>query len=49
LTRGPDAELPRGSTLDIVLEHELALDKSEIQFTNTGQAMPITPPPAPQP
>jgi hypothetical protein len=46
LTRGPEAELPRGSTLDIVLEHELALDSSQIQYNNTGQAMPITPPPA---
>jgi len=48
LTRGPEAELPRGSTLDVVLEHELALDSSEIQFNNSGRAMPITPPPAPQ-
>lgn len=48
LTRGPEAQLPRGSTLDVVLEHELALDKSEIQFNNTGTAMPITPPPAPE-
>jgi len=46
LTRGPEAELPRGSTLDIVLEHELALDGSQIQYTNVGQAQPITPPPA---
>jgi hypothetical protein len=49
LTRGPDAELPRGSTLDIVLEHELSLDGSQIQFTSVGQAQPITPPPPPQP
>jgi hypothetical protein len=46
LTRGPEAELPRGSTLDIVLEHELALDGSQIHYSNAGQAMPITPPPA---
>ena len=45
LTRGPEAELPRGSTLDVVLEHELTLDGSQIQFTNLGQAMPITQPP----
>jgi hypothetical protein len=44
LTRGPDAELPRGSALDIVLEHELALDSSQIQFTNVGQASPIVEP-----
>jgi type IV secretion system protein VirB10 len=48
LTRGPEAELPRGSTLDIVLEHELALDDSQIQYTHVGQASPITPPPARQ-
>jgi hypothetical protein len=49
LTRGPEAELPRGSTLDIVLEHQLALDSSQIQYSNVGQATPITPPPARQP
>ncbi|MCU1316702.1 MAG: hypothetical protein JWN63_2024 [Candidatus Acidoferrum typicum] len=49
LTRGPEAELPRGSTLDIVLEHDLSLEGSQIQFTNLGQAQPITPPPAQQP
>jgi type IV secretion system protein VirB10 len=48
LTRGPEAELPRGSTLDIVLERELSLDGNQIQFTNLGQAQPITPPPARQ-
>jgi hypothetical protein len=46
LTRGPDAHLPRGSALDVVLEHELSLDKNQIRYSNTGQAMPITPPPA---
>jgi type IV secretion system protein VirB10 len=46
LTRGPEAELPRGSALDIVLEHDLFLDAGQIQFTNVGQAQPITPPPA---
>ena len=49
LTRGPEAELPRGSTLDIVLEHELALDGSQIQFATVGTSSPITPPPARQP
>jgi hypothetical protein len=44
LTRGPEAELPRGSTLDIVLEHDLSLDGSQIQFTNVGQGQPITAP-----
>jgi hypothetical protein len=41
LTRGPEAELPRGSTLDIVLEHDLFLDGNQIQFTNLGQFQPV--------
>src|SRR5882672_944645 len=49
LTRGPEAELPRGSTLDIVLEKDLTLDGSQIQFYNTGHAQPITAPPYRQP
>jgi hypothetical protein len=49
LTRGPEAELPRGSTLDIVLEHELFLDGSQIQFAIVGQSSPITPPPPREP
>jgi len=46
LTRGPEAELPRGSTLDIVLEHALTLEGSQIQYRHTGEFSPITPPPA---
>jgi len=48
-TRGPEAELPRGSTLDIEIERDLTLDSSYLQFANTGQAQPITPPPVRQP
>jgi hypothetical protein len=48
LSRGPEAELPRGSTMDIVLERELSLDANKIQFPNLGQAPPITPPPVRQ-
>ena len=44
LTRGPEAQLPRGTTMDIVLERELTLDSSYVQFSNTGTALPITPP-----
>jgi hypothetical protein len=44
LTRGPEASLPRGSAMDIVLERDLTLDSNYIQFTNTGTAQPITPP-----
>lgn len=46
LTRGPEAQLPRGSTLDIVLEHALMLDSDQIQFRHAGDFSPITPPPA---
>jgi hypothetical protein len=45
LTRGPEAELPRGSALDIVLERALTLDGSQIQYRHVGEASPITPPP----
>ncbi len=41
LTRGPEAELPRGSTLDVVLEHDLSLDGTQIQFNNLGQFQPV--------
>src|SRR6266581_3727601 len=41
LTRGPEAELPRGSTLDVVLEHDLSLDGSQIQYNNLGQFQPV--------
>ena len=46
LTRGPEAQLPRGSALDIVFEHALVLDGSQIQYTNVGNSSPITSPPA---
>ena len=46
LTRGPEAELPRGSTLDVVLEHALILEGDQIQYKHVGDSSPITPPPA---
>ena len=46
LTRGPEAQLPRGSALDIVLEHSLMLESDQIQYRQTGDFSPITPPPA---
>ncbi len=49
LTRGPEAELPRGSTMDVVLEHELALEGSQIQYTNLGQFQPVVQPPVRRP
>jgi hypothetical protein len=44
LTRGPDAHLPRGSTLDIVLERDLTLEGDQIRYTDVGQFSPISPP-----
>lgn len=37
LSRGPDAQLPRGSSMDLVIEHDLQLDASQINYTSTGQ------------
>lgn len=45
LTRGPDAVLPRGSTLDAVLDHTIMLDASKVDFTNPGQATALPGPP----
>lgn len=49
LTRGPEAELPRGSTMDVVFERQLTLDASQIQFTNLGQFQPVVQPPVRRP
>jgi len=37
LSRGPDAQLPRGSSMDLLLEHDLWLDSDQIQYKNVGQ------------
>lgn len=37
LTRGPDAQLPRGSSLDLMLERDLHLDAAQIKYPNIGQ------------
>jgi type IV secretion system protein VirB10 len=38
LSRGPDAQLPRGTTLDAVLDRPIFLDADKIQFTDPGHA-----------
>jgi len=50
LTRGPELELPRGTTLDVVLDRALYLDADKIQFTDPGRAttLPGAPNRAPQ-
>ncbi len=37
LSRGPEAQLPRGSSMDLVLERDLHLDADQIHYTNVGQ------------
>jgi type IV secretion system protein VirB10 len=38
LSRGPEAELPRGSTVEIVTNRAILLDADKVQFTGPGQA-----------
>lgn len=49
LTRGPDAELPRGSTLEAVIERPIYLDADKVQFTGPGQASALAGPPNREP
>lgn len=49
LTRGPDAELPRGSTLEAVIERPIYLEADKVQFTGPGQASGLAGPPNREP
>lgn len=42
LTRGPEAQIPRGSTLDIVIERDLTLDSSYLDFEDVGRQVHTT-------
>jgi len=44
LTRGPEAELPRGSTLEAVIDRAIYLDADKVQFTSPGQASTLAGP-----
>jgi type IV secretion system protein VirB10 len=44
LTRGPDAELPRGTTVDVTLNRAILLDAEKDQFTGPGQASTLAGP-----
>jgi hypothetical protein len=44
LTRGPDAELPRGSTVEAVISRPIFLDADKVQFTGPGQASALAGP-----
>ena len=49
LTRGPDAELPRGTTVDVVLNRPIVLDAEKDQFTGPGQASTLAGPSSREP
>jgi len=45
LTRGPELELPRGTTLDVLLDRPIYLDSERVQFTDPGRATTLPGPP----
>jgi hypothetical protein len=49
LTRGPEAEMPRGTTVEAVLDRPIFLDADEVQFTSPGQASTLAGPPNREP
>ncbi len=49
LTRGPELELPRGTTLDAVLDRPLYLDSSKVNFSEPGRASELPGPPSREP
>jgi len=49
LTRGPELELPRGTSVDIVLDRPLYLDSSKINFSDPGHATALPGPPSREP
>jgi hypothetical protein len=49
LSRGPDAELPRGSTVEAVIDRPILLDADKVQFTGPGQASTLPGPPNREP
>ena len=44
LTRGPEVNLPRGTTLDVVLDRAIFLDSARVQFTDPGRATALAGP-----
>jgi hypothetical protein len=49
LSRGPDAELPRGSTVEAVIDRSIFLEADKVQFTSPGQASTLAGPPNREP
>jgi len=48
-TRGPELEMPRGTSLDIMLDRPLYLDPAKVNFTDAGRASSLAGPPNRQP
>jgi hypothetical protein len=49
LTRGPELELPRGTTVDVVLDRTVYLDSSRVNFTDPGHASDLPGPASREP
>ncbi len=49
LSRGPDAEMPRGTTVEAVLDRPIALDADKVQFTSPGTSTALSGPPNREP
>jgi hypothetical protein len=49
LTRGPELELPRGTTVDVILDRSVYLDASRVNFTDPGRASALPGPPNREP
>ena len=49
LSRGPEAELPRGSTLEAIIDRPIYLDADKVQFTSPGQSSTLAGPPNREP
>src|SRR5665213_1410105 len=49
LTRGPELELPRGTTVDVILDRTVYLDASRVNFTEPGHSSTLPGPPSREP
>jgi hypothetical protein len=49
LTRGPELQLPRGTSVDIILDRPVYVDGSRINFTGPVRAFTFSPPPDREP
>jgi hypothetical protein len=49
LTRGPELELPRGTSLEAILDRDLVLDAARVNFTDPGRATALPGPPNREP